>query len=159
GPQGMPPRIGRRLPLMVHLEGATVSAVTCPSCAAEYDEPNLLFCGRCGSDMRRAALIGPPGNDPMIGRIVDGRYRILSRIGQGGMGAVYKVEHLAMGKIAAMKLLHPALSTDPELGARFRREAEAVSRLSHPNTVQVFDFGQQKGSMYLVMELVKGEDL
>jgi len=136
-----------------------MSALVCPSCQAEYDEPNLRFCGRCGSDMRRAPDGGAQGADLMIGRVVDGRYRIQSRLGAGGMGAVYKVEHLAMGKLAAMKVLHPALSTDPELGARFRREAEAVSRLSHPNTVQVFDFGQQKGLMYLVMELVKGEDL
>src|SRR5436305_13686188 len=109
--------------------------------------------------MRREAAGGATGNDSMIGGVIDARYRMLGRIGSGGMGAVYKVEHLAMGKIAAMKLLHPALSSDPELGARFRREAEAVSRLSQPNTVQVFDFGQQKGLMYLVMELVKGEDL
>ncbi|HUS63508.1 MAG TPA: protein kinase [Kofleriaceae bacterium] len=97
--------------------------------------------------------------DPMIGKIVDGRYRVLGKLGQGGMGAVYKVEHLAMGKHAAMKLLHPALTSDPELGARFRREAEAVSRLSHANTVQVFDFASTKNGMYLVMELVRGEDL
>jgi serine/threonine-protein kinase len=64
-----------------------------------------------------------------------------------------------MGKIAAMKILHPAFVQDPELAMRFRREAEAVSRLSHPNTVQVFDFGQDKPLTYLVMELVRGEDL
>ena len=75
------------------------------------------------------------------------------------MGAVYKVEHLAMGKLAAMKVLHPSLTQDREVAQRFRREAEAVSKLSSPNTVQVFDFGESSGSLYLVMELVKGEDL
>jgi serine/threonine-protein kinase len=58
-----------------------------------------------------------------------------------------------------MKMLHPTLTLDLEVAHRFRREAEAVSRLSHPNTVQVFDFGQSNGAMYLVMELVRGEDL
>ena len=101
---------------------------------------------------------GPDGaQDPLIGRVIDGRYRVLGKLGQGGMGSVYQVEHLAMGKIAAMKLLHPGLSEQPELLARFRREAEAVSRLSHPNTVQVFDFGHAEGLMYLVMELVRGK--
>jgi serine/threonine-protein kinase len=136
------------------------AALICPSCQAEYEEANQRFCGRCGSDMRRDPVGAAPGpGDPMLGRVIDNRYRIVSRLGAGGMGAVYRVEHLAMGKQAAMKVLHPALTSDPELGARFRREAEAVSRLSHPNTVQVFDFGEQKGLMYLVMELVRGEDL
>ena len=61
------------------------------------------------------------------------------------MGAVYKVEHLAMGKLAAMKVLHPSLTQDREVAQRFRREAEAVSKLSSPNTVQVFDFGESSG--------------
>jgi len=133
--------------------------IVCPGCQAQYEDASLRYCGRCGSDMRRDPIVDGSRPDPMIGKVIDGRYRILGKLGQGGMGAVYKVEHLAMGKLAAMKVLHPALSQDAELGARFRREAEAVSRLSHPNTVQVFDFGQPKGVMYLVMELVRGEDL
>src|SRR5205085_11414192 len=93
-----------------------VPAVICPRCQAEYDEPQTRFCGRCGSDLDfKAETAENDGIDVLIGRVVDGRYRILSKIGQGGMGAVYKVEHLAMGKIAAMKLLHPALGKDPEL--------------------------------------------
>ena len=100
------------------------------------------------------------GEDPLVGRVVDGRYRIVERIGQGGMGVVYRCEHVAMGKQAAMKVLHPTLSPRGDLGRRFRREAEAVSRLSHPSIVQVFDFGQARGGlMYLVLELVKGGDL
>lgn len=97
--------------------------------------------------------------DTLLGKVVDGRYRIIERIGQGGMGVVYRCEHVAMGKMAAMKVLHPTLSPRGDLGRRFRREAEAVSRLSHSNIVQVFDFGQSRELIYLVMELVKGEDL
>src|SRR5712692_4334443 len=133
--------------------------ITCPSCQASYEEIATRFCGRCGSDMRLSPDAGDGQPDQMLGRVIDSRYRILDKLGHGGTGSVYRVEHLAMGKIAAMKLLHPSLSHEGEVGRRFRREAEAVSRLSHPNTVQVFDFGTSGGLMYLVMELVRGEDL
>ncbi|RYE87729.1 MAG: serine/threonine protein kinase, partial [Myxococcales bacterium] len=102
---------------------------------------------------RRAAA------DPLVGMVVAERYRILSVLGVGGMGVVYKVEHVHIGKLMAMKLLSGALSRDPVVIKRFKREALAASRLSHPNTVQVFDFGQANNLTYLVMELVPGEDL
>ena len=136
--------------------------IICPSCQTVYDDHSTRFCGRCGSDLGHGRLAATAPNailDPMIDRIIDGRYRVLMRIGTGGMGAVYKVEHLAMGKLAAMKVLHSSLTEDREVAQRFRREAEAVSRLSSPHTVQVFDFGESARSSYLVMELVKGEDL
>ncbi len=94
-----------------------------------------------------------------MGRVIDARYRVQSRIGTGGMGAVYRVEHLRLGKVAAMKVLHRDLATDAEAVRRFRREAEAVSRLNHPNIVQTFDFGLWEGLLYLIMEYVKGDDL
>ncbi len=99
------------------------------------------------------------GYHSWIGTIVEGRYKVLDLIGRGGMGEVYKVEHVRMGKIAAMKLLHQELAREPEIVARFQREAKAVSKLSHPHTVQVFDFGEQDGSLFLVMEYVRGQDL
>jgi serine/threonine-protein kinase len=94
-----------------------------------------------------------------IGALVEGRYKVLEIIGRGGMGEVYKVEHVRMGKIAAMKLLHEELAREPEIVARFQREAKAVSKLSHPHTVQVFDFGEHEGSLFLVMEYIRGQDL
>ena len=141
--------------------------IVCPSCQTQYEDNETRFCGRCGSDLGRLAgartaqnaTISDEARDRLIGATVDGRYRVIAKIGAGGMGAVYKVEHLAMGKLAAMKVLHPSLTQDKEVAQRFRREAEAVSKLSSPNTVQVFDFGESGGSMYLVMELCKGEDL
>jgi serine/threonine-protein kinase len=75
------------------------------------------------------------------------------------MGVVYRVEHLRMGKIAAMKVLHRDLAHDPEVVQRFEREAAAVSKLHHPHTVQVFDFGTAQGALYLIMEYVHGLDL
>ena len=98
-------------------------------------------------------------NQAWLGKVVDGRYRVLEVIGRGGMGVVYRVEHLRMGKIAAMKVLHRDLVSDPEVVLRFEHEAAAVSRLHHPHTVQVFDFGTAGTAMYLIMELVRGLDM
>src|SRR5512138_2808363 len=98
-------------------------------------------------------------NRAWLGKIVDGRYRVIEVIGRGGMGVVYRVEHLRMGKIAAMKVLHRDLAHDPEVVQRFEREAAAVSKLHHPHTVQVFDFGNAQGALYLIMEYVRGLDL
>jgi len=100
-----------------------------------------------------------PVADPLIGRIVADRYRILEPIGRGGMGVVYKVEHTRIGKLLAMKLLTGELTQSPEVVRRFKREALTVSKLSSPNTVQVFDFGTSDGLTYLVMELVSGDNL
>jgi tRNA A-37 threonylcarbamoyl transferase component Bud32 len=100
-----------------------------------------------------------PIADPLIGVIVAERYRILEAIGRGGMGIVYKVEHTRIGKLLAMKLLTGELSRNPDVVRRFKQEALTASKLSSPNTVQVFDFGAAEGLTYLVMELVTGEDL
>ncbi len=98
-------------------------------------------------------------NRAWLGKVVEGRYRVLDVIGRGGMGVVYRVEHLRMGKIAAMKVLHRELCEDRDAIERFEHEAAAVSRLQHPHTVQVFDFGQAQGALYLIMEYVRGLDL
>ena len=75
------------------------------------------------------------------------------------MGVVYRVEHLHLGKTAAMKVLAPDTAEKPEMLRRFRLEAQSVSKLNHPNIVQTFDFGQFDGALYLVMEFIKGDDL
>jgi eukaryotic-like serine/threonine-protein kinase len=131
--------------------------IACPVCHTECEEAGSRFCSRCGSSIQ-----GRPsaeGADAWIGRVVEGRYRVQARIGTGGMGAVYRVEHVRMGKVAAMKVLHRELASDEQVVKRFRREVEAVSRLNHPNIVQTFDFGYWEGLLYLIMEYVKGEDL
>jgi serine/threonine protein kinase len=101
-----------------------------------------------------------PTDDPEIGRVIDGRYKIVAQLGVGGMGAVYRAEHLGMGKQVAVKVLHPHFSGRRDAGARFQREAFAGGRVDHPNCVQVSDFGERDdGSLYLVMELLVGEPL
>jgi serine/threonine-protein kinase len=97
--------------------------------------------------------------DPLVGVIVADRYRIVELLGRGGMGIVYKVEHTRIGKLLAMKLLTGELSQSPDVVRRFKQEALTSSKLSSPNTVQVFDFGASDRLTYLVMELVNGEDL
>jgi serine/threonine-protein kinase len=111
------------------------------------------------SDRPAPDSVRPMIADPLVGLTVADRYRILGPIGSGGMGVVYKVEHVRIGKLMAMKLLAGELSRDVRIVKRFKREAELASRLSHPSTVQVFDFGQADGLTYLIMELVPGDDL
>lgn len=96
--------------------------------------------------------------DPLIGQVIADRYKILAMLGRGGMGVVYKVEHVHIGKLMAMKLLSGELASDPNTVRRFRREAKAISKLVHPNTVQIFDFGQSANLAYLVMEYLPGKD-
>src|SRR5580693_4568033 len=129
----------------------------CPRCSVSLEE-GARFCGSCGTPTE---LGGPPAetSDPWLGRVVDNRYRVVARLGSGGMGVVYQVEHLHLGKKAAMKVLTPDGAAQPEMVRRFRNEAQAVSKLDHPNIVQTFDFGQCDGALYLVMEYVNGEDL
>ncbi len=84
------------------------------------------------------------------------RYRILGRIGGGGMGVVYKAQHLVMGRTVALKALHRALTERPEMVERFRREVKAAAGLSHPNVVTAFDADQAGDRHFLVMEYVPG---
>ena len=94
------------------------------------------------------------------GTLLQNTYRVIRRIGQGGMGQVYEVEHARLSNRYALKLLAHEASTDPEFLQRFRREAQIVSSLRHPHIVQVVDFDESPdGRPYLVMELIEGEDL
>ncbi len=101
-------------------------------------------------------------NDPFIGReILDGQFKILQKIGTGGMGSVYRASQPAMKREVAIKILHPKLVGRKDLTSRFRREARAMSQLSHPNTVRVFMYGEleEDGSLYIVMEMLEGRNL
>jgi hypothetical protein len=98
--------------------------------------------------------------DPLVDTIVGGRYRVLARIGEGGMGTVFRVEHALMKKVLALKLLRAEFSNVPDAVRRFEREAQSASRLSHPNIISVTDFGHGAGGeLFLVMEFVAGEPL
>jgi eukaryotic-like serine/threonine-protein kinase len=136
----------------------TMDMGPCPGCGRP-NPPEARFCSGCGHPLVQGEDRGGGVADPLIGRVLADRYRIESLLGRGGMGVVYKVEHVQIGKLMAMKLLHGELARQRAVLKRFRREAEAASKLSHPNTVQIFDFGRAEGLTYLVMEYVDGDDM
>jgi serine/threonine-protein kinase len=99
--------------------------------------------------------------DPFVGRdLLDGRFKIIGKVGSGGMSAVYTALQTDMNRHVAVKILHPKLSARKDLVARLRREARAMSQISHPNVTNVFLFGElDDGSIYVVMELLEGRNL
>jgi eukaryotic-like serine/threonine-protein kinase len=102
----------------------------------------------------------PP--DPFLGReILGGQFKILQKIGTGGMGSVYRAAQPEMNREVAIKILHPKLAGRKDLVSRFRREARAMSQLTHPNTVRIFMYGELEddGSLYIVMEYLEGRNL
>jgi eukaryotic-like serine/threonine-protein kinase len=119
--------------------------------------------GRTSRGQRRKPLETLPGTYyawvRMIGETL-GSYRVVSKIGEGGMGVVYLAAHTFLERKAAVKVLLPAFSSDPEVVERFVNEARAATVIHHPGIVQVFDFGKlANGSAYLVMEYLEGESL
>ncbi|MGW5334858.1 Stk1 family PASTA domain-containing Ser/Thr kinase [Streptomyces bauhiniae] len=95
-------------------------------------------------------------SDPLLGQVLDGRYRVEARIAVGGMATVYRALDIRLDRVLALKVMHPALAADGAFVDRFIREAKSVARLSHPNVVQVFDQGTDGGYVYLAMEYVAG---
>ncbi len=96
----------------------------------------------------------------LVGREFLGRYRLLEQVGEGGMSVVYRAQHLKMDSIVAVKVLSRKLMQDEEQVRSFNKEAFACSRLRHPNTIKVFDFGESSdGFLFLVMEFLEGETL
>jgi eukaryotic-like serine/threonine-protein kinase len=95
--------------------------------------------------------------DPLVGQLLSDRYRILERVGDGAMGAVYLAEHTLMHKRVAVKVLHGEMSRVPEVVARFEREAVAAAHIDHPNVVSASDFGKlPDGTFFLVLEYIEG---
>ncbi|MCB8906595.1 MULTISPECIES: Stk1 family PASTA domain-containing Ser/Thr kinase [unclassified Streptomyces] len=94
--------------------------------------------------------------DPLVGRLLDGRYRVDARIAVGGMATVYRAVDTRLDRVLALKVMHPALAADAAFVERFIREAKSVARLSHPNVVGVFDQGAEGAYVYLAMEYVAG---
>ncbi|WP_051710617.1 Stk1 family PASTA domain-containing Ser/Thr kinase [Streptomyces sp. NRRL S-350] len=98
-------------------------------------------------------------HDPLIGALLDNRYRVEQRIATGGMSTVYRGTDTRLDRVVALKVMHPSLAGDEGFTARFIREAKAVARLSHPNVVNVFDQGADGGNVFLAMEYVPGRTL
>ncbi|MFD7780938.1 Stk1 family PASTA domain-containing Ser/Thr kinase [Streptomyces sp. NPDC059753] len=94
--------------------------------------------------------------DPLVGQVLDGRYRVDARIAVGGMATVYRAVDTRLDRVLALKVMHPALAADVSFVERFIREAKSVARLSHPNVVGVFDQGADGQYVYLAMEYIAG---
>ena len=98
--------------------------------------------------------------DPFVGRVIDGRYEIQVRVGEGGMGVVYKARQISIDRVIALKMLNAQMAADPQWVQRFYNEAKACSRLQHPNTIRMFDFGQTSdGRLFMTMEFLDGMSL
>ena len=101
-----------------------------------------------------------PGADPLVGStLMDDRYQVEEKLGEGGMGAVYRARHRVLDKQVALKVLHPELCRKPELVERFLNEARAASRIRHENVIDITDFGSGDGVVFFAMELLDGRDL
>jgi len=127
----------------------------CESCGHENLD-TARFCAGCG------VLLSHETEGAWIGRLVGGRFRVTRVLGEGGMGVVYAAEQQMGSTVrkAAIKTLHPHLSKDPSVLARFHRECGTVAQLEHPNTIKVFDFGAEAdGTLYIAMEFVEGRSL
>ncbi|MCC6998172.1 MAG: protein kinase [Deltaproteobacteria bacterium] len=96
---------------------------------------------------------------PEVGSLLAGKFLIKDVIGQGGMATVYRAEQVMLGRTVAVKALNPEIAADPGISERFLQEARAASRINHPNTIGVIDFGESAGLYYLVMEYVRGRTL
>ncbi len=152
----------------------------CPSCSTDNPASNR-FCGNCSTplsspapplppSMAETVAVSTPDSSPSPvstvdeGRFVPGtvlgeRYRIMSLLGRGGMGEVYRALDLKLGQQVALKFLPEAMARDPKALARFQNEVRIARQVSHPNVCRVYDIGELQGQPFLSMEYVDGEDL
>ena len=140
--------------------------MNCTNCGKDL-RPGIRFCGNCGlpageSSPAPAAREAPEPAviDPMLGRLVLNQFRILRRIGGGGMGTAYLAEQIGMDRLAVVKVLHPHLLGDALWVERFNREAKVASKLSHPNSITLYNYGRtDEGYAFIAMEYVDGRSL
>jgi serine/threonine protein kinase len=128
----------------------------CSTCQGRYPLDFLV----CPRDATPLAVEGADGVDPLVGKVLGEAYQITRLVGEGGMGRVYEAKHLRLKQRRfAVKVLHPELARDPEIVARFQREAESASSIGHPNVVDVYDVHKtHDGVPYMVGEFLEGQE-
>jgi serine/threonine-protein kinase len=131
--------------------------MNCPSCQAEND-PSFTACARCG-----VTLVEPTSVlvtvDLRPGTLFHSRYEIQGPLGRGGMGMVYKAHDRTLDETVAIKILRPDFAEDPRMADRFKSEIKLARRVRHRNVCTIHDYGQDKGLLYISMELIEGVDL
>ncbi|MBL9039916.1 MAG: protein kinase [Archangium sp.] len=128
----------------------------CQACGTEHSAPD----GKCPSCGAFETIRLQQNVDRMLERVIKGKYKILKKLGQGGMGAVYLAEQLGIGHRVALKFLKSEFSADAEIARRFLNEAKSYARVAHPNAVTLHDFGQDEdGNLFIAMEYCEGVDL
>ena len=138
-----------------------MAAKMCPVCGSTYG-PETAFCATDGARLLDAAEASSvlSDEDPLVRTLIHGRYRVLKRLGEGGMGVVYLAEHEAIEKRVAVKVLKDQYAQREDVVARFQQEAKSASRVKHEGILEVFDFGRtDDGRFFLAMELLDGKDL
>jgi serine/threonine-protein kinase len=129
----------------------------CARCRSEFSDTSHEVCPFDGWGLVKPEDYYEAEGDPLLGALIAGRFRIVSRVGVGAMGTVYKAIQSSVDRPVALKVLRHDLTRDPETAARFNREARATSALKHPNTVTLYDYGQtEEGHLYIAMELLEG---
>jgi serine/threonine-protein kinase len=153
--------VAARLSEDAALSNRAANGFVCPQCQRRFDEDSgLQACPDDQAPLLRVADVVAAGGDPMLGRVLAGRFTILARLGAGSMGTVYRAKQAPIEREVAIKILRSDRAIDEVSRARFLREARANSLLTSPNTVTVFDFGQsESGDFYLAMELLEGESV
>ena len=136
----------------------------CPRCHSE-NPGGALYCGTCGEHLSSAEGVRPmaapaPFSELTEGRIVAGKYKILQKLGEGGMGVVYKAEDIRLNRAVALKFLAPQLTTEPEYKERFAREARTASKLDHPNICTIHEIDEDENHrLFIAMALCQGRTL
>jgi serine/threonine-protein kinase len=124
----------------------------CPHCQIRYP-PDTVYCFVDGAELVDI-------RDPFIGTTIAGQYVVEDLLGEGGMATVYRARHKLVDRPCAIKVMRPALASDPNVRERFRREAKSAQSLTHPNVIEIFDQGETAdGTPYIIMELLEGQTL
>jgi len=138
--------------------------IKCPECQSNNPE-TATFCADCGTkllapkDIDVTETIETPKDELTTGATFAGRYQIIEELGKGGMGKVYKVHDTEIREKVALKLLKPEISADEKTIERFRNEIKLARKIAHRNVCKMYDLGEEKGTRYITMEYVDGEDL
>ena len=128
---------------------------SCPICERKYPD-DVSVCEHDGGTLRTTAV----AEDPLLGKTIRGKYRILKKLGAGGMGAVYLAEHLSISRKVALKVLQREFAMNDEFIKRFHQEARLAASLNHRHVITIHDFDQtDDGNLFIAMEYVEGHNL